>query len=566
MTDTAAAEAATDTPVQTLEQTLDALFAPYNRSDQPGLVVGVAQHGKVLLRKGYGLASIEQGAANTPRTRMRIGSTSKQFACLAAFLLAEEGKLDPDAPADILLPELADLPRPAGQSRFANAATPTLRQFMNHTSGYRDSTDMGALAAGMGVLPAGRALAAQFRQSEPNFAPGEGQLYCNGGYHLLCHAISRAAGMDFAEVLKTRIFDPLGMADTALEPSDMNIIPGMATLHVPTPTGGWRRGLLPAEDILGEGSIVSTIDDMLIWQAHLRAPTRIGSAATWAQMQTTAVLNNGLATPYAAGLMLYDYRGLATIGHDGGVPGGSCGSISIPEQALDIIVMANGGPANVGELKFKIIDAVIGEEALAAPVPMAQAKGFEHLDGVRYHNAESGNMFVFGVMGDMLGVGPYGIPAMPVLRDAGDAFRIGFEHLALGPLVWAKADLAADAQGKAPATITISECGTQSIYTRVDGPAPDAATAAAVLAGAYRCADLDADAVIALADGALTLTIEAGYGASIMPLTPLADTLLLAGIAAMPGMAIGMTVLADGSGFILTGIRTRHLRFVRTAH
>ena len=67
-------------------------------------------------------------------------------------------------------------------------------------------------------------------------------------------------------------------------------------------------------------------------------------------------------------------------------------------------------------------------------------------------------------------------------------------------------------------------------------------------------------------DGALKLTIEAGYGAIDMPLTPLADNLLLAGLAAMSGMAVGMTVLPDGTGFILTGMRTRHLRFVRTAH
>jgi hypothetical protein len=346
----------------------------------------------------------------------------------------------------------------------------------------------------------------------------------------------------------------------------MKIIPGMATLHMPSPTGGWRRGLLPAEDILGEGSIVSTIDDMLIWQAHLRAPTKIGSAATWAQMKTTAVLNNGLASTYAAGLMLRDYRGVATVGHDGGVPGGSCGSISVPGHELDIVMMANGGPANVGELKFKIIDAVIGDEALAAPVMMAQAKGFEHLDGVRYHNPESGNLFTFGVLGEMLGLGPYGIQAMPVLRDAGDTFRIGFEDLALGPLVWAKADLAADAEGMAPATLTISECGYPAIYTRVDGPAPDAATAAAALAGTYRSADLNADGAIVLVDGVLKLTIEAGYGETEMPLTPVADNLLLAGVAAMPGMAVGMTVLDDGSGFILTGIRTRHLRFVRAAH
>ena len=49
---------------------LDDMFQPFNRSDAPGLVVGVAQHGKVLYRRGFGLASIEHATANTPHMRV----------------------------------------------------------------------------------------------------------------------------------------------------------------------------------------------------------------------------------------------------------------------------------------------------------------------------------------------------------------------------------------------------------------------------------------------------------------------------------------------------------------
>ena len=107
-------------------EAIDELFKPVNRSDAPGLVVGIAQCGKILYRRGFGLASVELGVANTPRTRMRIGSTSKHFTCVAALLLAEEGKLDIDAGVRRYLPELRDL-----------QPEPTLRQLMTHTSGYR---------------------------------------------------------------------------------------------------------------------------------------------------------------------------------------------------------------------------------------------------------------------------------------------------------------------------------------------------------------------------------------------------------------------------------------------
>lgn len=152
-------------PATTGTAALDDIFKPYNVSDAPGLVVGIAQHGRVLYRKGFGLASIEHAVANTPATRMRIASTTKHFTCLAALLLAEEGKLDLDAPATRYLPEL---PTPRG--------VPTLRQFMTHTSGVRCYVDLLLMATGLQVHGPGTMLALQARQTDANFAPGEGQL------------------------------------------------------------------------------------------------------------------------------------------------------------------------------------------------------------------------------------------------------------------------------------------------------------------------------------------------------------------------------------------------------
>ena len=88
--DTEAAEA----PAKTVAEQLDEMFAPWNRTDEPGMVVGVVKDGALIYRRGFGMASLENGAANTPATRMRIGSISKHFTCLLALLLAEEGKLD----------------------------------------------------------------------------------------------------------------------------------------------------------------------------------------------------------------------------------------------------------------------------------------------------------------------------------------------------------------------------------------------------------------------------------------------------------------------------------------
>lgn len=195
---------------------VDALFAPFGRTDAPGCVVGIALGGRVVYRKAFGLASVQHGVANTPRTRMRIGSTSKHFTCLAALLLAEEGKLDLDAPASVALPDLT-LPTLRGM--------PTLRQFMHHTSGWRCALDLAMLGNGMALMPTGWMPAAAARQQGVNFAPGTGQIYNNVGYHLLSMAIDRAAGMPLEAFLRERVFVPLGMDDTEGIPSDHTVTP-----------------------------------------------------------------------------------------------------------------------------------------------------------------------------------------------------------------------------------------------------------------------------------------------------------------------------------------------------
>jgi len=230
----AKAKATAKAAPQTTPQKLDEIFKDVNRSDAPGLVIGVRQHGELLYRRGFGLASVELSVANTPWTRMRIGSTSKHFTSLAALLLAEDGKLDIDAGVRTYLPELPDLQPEA-----------TVRQLMSHTSGYRCYLDVSFLSDGMAIQPKGAALATQVRQTGVNFPPGERMIYCNGGYHMLSVIIERVSGVEFEKFLKDRIFDPLGMLDTASVPSDFNIERGAAGLYVPLPTGGYRPRHLP---------------------------------------------------------------------------------------------------------------------------------------------------------------------------------------------------------------------------------------------------------------------------------------------------------------------------------
>lgn len=294
-------------PVPFDDDALIALFGPFNRSDAPGVVVGVAIDGKVVLRRAFGMANVELGIALDARTRLRIGSTTKHMACLAALLLQEAGALDIDAPVRRYLPELTGV-----------AGEPTLRSLMNHTSGQRCALDISLLTNGLAVPQAGYLLDIQRRQTHVNFPAGERMMYCNGGYHLVSLAIERASGQSFGSLLASEIFEPLGMSDTFCLSDDFQIRNRMAACHVKRSDGAYERGLFPSREILGEGCVVSCVDDMLRWCAHLRAEKSVGSRATWDAMFSSPTFSSGLRSDYMMGLKRTHYRGCELIHHAGG--------------------------------------------------------------------------------------------------------------------------------------------------------------------------------------------------------------------------------------------------------
>ncbi|WP_219211491.1 serine hydrolase domain-containing protein [Variovorax boronicumulans] len=539
---------------------LDPLFQAFDRSDAPGLVVGVAQHGETFYRRGFGLASIEHAIANTPATRMAIGSSSKHFTSLAILLLAEDGKLDVDDDVRRHIPELPVL-----------AGAPTLRQLMTHTGGHRCYLDLGLMSEGMALKPRGSALAAQVRQTRANFAPGEKMIYSNGGYHLLSIVIERVSGQGFEQFLTARIFGPMGMHDTVSVRSDLEIHRGMATLHVPREDGGWRRGIFPSEEMSGDGATITTVDDMLRWLAHLRAPGRVGREDTWRQMLTPATFHNGLVNHYALGLMRHDYRGVEVILHAGGVVGGNCQMITVPSQALDIILIANGVRANLVELSHRIIDIVLadampGRPVLGPPRRKASAARFAPMLGTRYHVPASGLLFGFAeAPGGALGL-CFMNGAPQALWDKGEVLRLGLEDLAVGPLVLQAGDLALEGQ-PAPVALTLRESGHAEHGERLPDMPPSNAEAGAVLVGRYRAQDLEAQARVQLEGERLQLRIFGPQGSQGMALQAFSHGVFGWHTAQVDvGLNGALSVCFDAgrvAGFHLDSWRTRRMWFER---
>ncbi|VWC97225.1 serine hydrolase [Burkholderia lata] len=531
---------------------LDALFARFNKCDEPGLVVAVAHQGEVLYRRGFGMASLEHGVANTPATRLRIGSTSKHFTCLAALLLAEDGKLDIDAGIRTYLPELPLL-----------AGDPSLRQLMTHTSGYRCYLDVTLLAQGVATLPRGGVLAAEARQRDVNFPPGERMIYCNGGYNLLSLAIERVSGIPFETFLKERIFDVMGMVDTESVADDMRIRPRMATQHVPDGKGGFMRGLFPSWEVLGEGGIVSTVDDMLRWLAHLRGPKRVGSEASWRQMLTKPHYSSGAEGVYALGLMLTPHRDVETLHHAGGVFGGSCQMLTVAGHALDVIILTNGAAANPIELATQIVDIVLGDAILGAkPAAPLQTAAHETLLG-KYHSRASGTYCVIDDHAGQVNVSLHNARQMPqALIETEAGLRV--DEGAGGTLLIKPRASTAAARVTA---IELVDCGHAETLERLPDHAPSLADASAGLAGTYHGHDAAARATIAVTNGELTLTMHGVAGSVGYRLEPVADDIFTFDPAGPMAVLCGvLTVERSGhevTRFRIDTSRTRNLTFVR---
>jgi len=531
---------------------LDTLFARFNKSDEPGLVVAVAYQGKLLYRRGFGMASLEHGVSNTPATRLRIGSTSKHFTCLAALLMAEDGQLDIDAGIRTYLPELPLL-----------AGDPTLRQLMTHTGGYRCYLDLTLLAQGVAMLPRGGALAAEVRQSDVNFRPGERMIYCNGGYHLLSLAIERVSEMPFENFLKERIFDVMGMVDTESISDDMRIRPRMATQHVPDGHGGFMRGLFPAWEVLGEGGIVSTVDDMLLWLAHLRSPKRLGSGTSWRQMLTKPRYSSGTEGVYALGLMRTPHRDVELLHHAGGVFGGACQMLTVVEHALDVIILTNGAAANPAELATQIVDIVLGDSILGAkPTAPLQTAGYETLLG-KYHSRQSGAYCVIGDHDGQLSATFHNVKQMPLSLIETTAGLQVDDGASGGFLI--KPHTAPT--NERVAAIDLLDCGHAETLERLPDDAPPFPDISAGLAGAYDGSDAAAHATIAVENGTLTMTMKGVAGSVTYLLEPVGHDLFTFDPAEQSAVMRGM-LMVERSGkqvlrFRIDTTRTRNLTFTR---
>ena len=329
--------------------------AEMQRQKVPGVAVAVVRKGHVVKAGGYGLANVEHGVPTAPETVFQSGSLGKQFTAVAVMLQVEDGKL---ALNDPITNYLAGAPN-AWRSI-------TVRHLLTHTSGipdYNEDTldmrrdysedDLAKFAFGL----------------ELEFPAGSRWNYSNTGYVLLGIIVRKVSGRFYGDVLRERVFAPLGMTTARVIVED-DIVPHRAA--------GYRlvKGELknqewvsPVLNTTADGALYLTVLDLVAWDAGLRSGA-ILAPQSWAQILAPVRLNSGATYPYGFGWFVDGFSGQRRQHHSGQWQGFSTYISRYLEDDLTVAVLCNLASAEASSFVDGI--AAVYNPHLATPpsIPM----------------------------------------------------------------------------------------------------------------------------------------------------------------------------------------------------
>ena len=334
---------------------IDKIFEKWSEPNSPGCALSVMKDGRVVYKRGYGMADLDHDIPITPSTVFHVASVSKQFTAASILLLAQEGKLSLDDDVRKYIPELPDF----GQRI-------TIRHLIHHTSGLRDQWDLLGLAGwrySLDLITDEDVLSVMARQKDLNFRPGDRHLYCNTGYTLLAQIVKRVSGQSFREFTSANIFAPLGMKHTHFRDDHAEIVKGMAYGYVPS--ADTFKLSITNFDTVGATSLLTTVEDLALWDENFYSP-RFGGKELIDQMLQRGKLNSGEQLDYAFGLTLGKYKGLPTVDHGGSDAGYRSDLLRFPEQHFSVACLCNLS-VNPSQLTRQVADIYLAKELKPEP-------------------------------------------------------------------------------------------------------------------------------------------------------------------------------------------------------
>ena len=337
--------AASSALAQSKSDQIDKLLKSYHDYGQLNGAVLVADGGKVVFKKGYGMANMEWNVPVQTDTKFRIGSVTKQFTAALILQLVEQGKIKLDGK---ITDYLTDYRKDTGDRV-------TIHQLLNHTSGIPSYTSLPVFGAESRNPYEVKAFVKKFASGDIEFEPGSKYSYNNSGYFLLGAIIEQVTGKPFATVLRENILDPLGMKDSGFD-DDTPLIARRAAGYSKTPEGYENAPYLEMQLPYAAGSMYSTVEDLFKWEQALYED-KILSAASKKLMFSPGLEKYGYGVVITDQALGNTKEKAAAIFHGGGINGFNSLLTRLIDRRASVIILDNVGQ---GRYQGRMTEAIAG--------------------------------------------------------------------------------------------------------------------------------------------------------------------------------------------------------------
>jgi CubicO group peptidase (beta-lactamase class C family) len=333
---------------------IDGLMKLYSDYGQFNGTVLVAENGKIIYKKGFGLADMEWNIPNKPDTKFRLGSITKQFTSMLVLQLVEEGKLSLEGKLSDYLPYYRD----------DTGKKVTIHHLLTHTSGIPSYTNLPNFGREVSRNPYQvEEFVKKYCSGDLEFEPGAKFTYNNSGYFLLGAVIDKITGKPYEKVLEERIFKPLGMKNSGYD-HYATVMPNRAAGYEQSLEGYANAPYLDMSLPYAAGSLYSTVEDLHIWDQALYTD-RLLPARMKELLFKPHVQNPGSAYAYGWAVgkkkLPQSKREISFVGHGGGINGFN----TLIERYVDdkhlIVLLNNTGGTNLGEMSTSIGRILYGE-------------------------------------------------------------------------------------------------------------------------------------------------------------------------------------------------------------
>jgi CubicO group peptidase (beta-lactamase class C family) len=332
------------------EQKMDELVTAYVKNNSFNGTVLVAQNGKILLEKGYGLKNAENKTLHDAASVFQIGSITKQFTAAIIMQLVQEKKLSLKDPLSKYF------------KGFANGDKITIEHLLTHQSGiYNYTNDSVIMQSDVTKSYNAETMIDIFRKYPADFEPGAKFNYSNSGYSMLGYIAAKVAKKPYEKLVRERIFQPLGMTHSGFDFShlkDANKSKGYFYLASDSVIAA---PIVDSTIAYSAGAIYSTVGDLYRWDRAISSG-RLLDAASWKAVFTPQ------KAKYGYGWAIDSIYGRLANLHSGGIHGFASFILRIPQDDLVVITLDNSSGTSGGVIA-RSLAAIALDKKYTIPSP-----------------------------------------------------------------------------------------------------------------------------------------------------------------------------------------------------